>query len=327
MCRIMTFNTRIHPDDDGFIGRECPSCQQYFKVRPGTGLPTKMCHCPYCEHEGDISEFTTAAQKEWAKSLAVKEVVEPQLRKIEKSMKELERASSEFIKIRVTGGIPSLPVKSYREEEVETRILCDGCGLQFAVFGVFARCPDCTALNHRIVFAKSMEQCRKRLALADKVEDDETLSAILQDCVASSVSAFDALGKGLQRQAPGILANKRRNLFQDLDALSRCLEDSLGRRLDDIVGKGDNEFMCRMFQVRHVYQHNLGIVDEDAIAKSPGLRALKGRKYPLTKDETAAFVRVLSDAGFKVIECVATNHDAIKGRMSQTLNAKGGSDG
>ena len=33
-----------------------------------------------------------------------------------------------------------------------------------------------------------------------------------------------------------------------------------------------------MFQVRHVYEHNLGVVDAEAIKKAPDLAASRGRK-------------------------------------------------
>lgn len=309
MIGTNTFSFSIPIDDEGFIGRECPSCQQYFKLRPGTGLPTKMCHCPYCEHEGDISGFATASQKEWAKSLAVKALVEPQLKKMTESLRTLERASSEYLKIGVTGGRISLPISSYSEKEVETRILCGGCGLEFAVFGVFARCPDCTSLNFRIVFDKSIELCRKRLTLIDKVDDDEIIRAILQDCISSGVSAFDALGKALRREAPAILVNRKRNLFQDLDTLSLCLQNSLGKGLGDILGQSDHQFMRKMFHVRHLYQHNLGIVDDDAVRRMAEFSSLKGRKYPLTKDETTNFIDIVGGAGSRIIELIETAPD------------------
>lgn len=28
----------IPPDDKGYIGRECPECEQYFKITLGTGI-------------------------------------------------------------------------------------------------------------------------------------------------------------------------------------------------------------------------------------------------------------------------------------------------
>jgi hypothetical protein len=59
----------LEPDEDGYIGRECPDekCLGYFKVTPGTGVkdPTP-CHCPYCGHTGDNNTFFTREQIEYA---------------------------------------------------------------------------------------------------------------------------------------------------------------------------------------------------------------------------------------------------------------------
>src|SRR5580704_1607129 len=46
----------IQPDEEGYIGRECPveTCVGYFKITPGTGLKGPApCHCPYCGHSGE----------------------------------------------------------------------------------------------------------------------------------------------------------------------------------------------------------------------------------------------------------------------------------
>ena len=34
----MDFTVSIPADERGYTGRECPSCESYFKVRFGTGL-------------------------------------------------------------------------------------------------------------------------------------------------------------------------------------------------------------------------------------------------------------------------------------------------
>ncbi len=38
----------IPNDEDGYLGRECPKCESYFKVTLGTGITTgnPPCHCP-----------------------------------------------------------------------------------------------------------------------------------------------------------------------------------------------------------------------------------------------------------------------------------------
>jgi hypothetical protein len=50
------FSISIKPDDDGYLGRECPveECLGYFKITPGTGVKGPApCHCPYCGHSGE----------------------------------------------------------------------------------------------------------------------------------------------------------------------------------------------------------------------------------------------------------------------------------
>ncbi|MDZ7792117.1 MAG: hypothetical protein U5P10_00065 [Spirochaetia bacterium] len=51
-------------DEDGMLGRECLECEEYFKIKPGTGLETTYCHCPYCEYEGEADTFWTPEQIE-----------------------------------------------------------------------------------------------------------------------------------------------------------------------------------------------------------------------------------------------------------------------
>ena len=48
----------LEPDEKGVTGRECPSCEQYFKIQFGTGLKGDglPCHCPYCGYTGEPGE-------------------------------------------------------------------------------------------------------------------------------------------------------------------------------------------------------------------------------------------------------------------------------
>jgi hypothetical protein len=51
----------IPNDADGYLGRECPKCESYFKVTLGTGITTgnPPCHCPYCGEVGSPDVFWT----------------------------------------------------------------------------------------------------------------------------------------------------------------------------------------------------------------------------------------------------------------------------
>lgn len=306
----MNIKVSLPLDQQGFTGRECPKCYKYFKVKSGTGLPTSICHCPYCGYTGDYNEFFTKDQIEYAKSIALREVVgqviEPEFRKLERSFKELERATrGGFIQIKVkTKRSPMIfPLKYYQEKEVETYVTCDNCGLEFAIYGVFANCPDCGKLNALVIFKKSIEVARKRIHLLDSIKDEvELQEAILEDALSGGVSTFDALGKALQSRYPDIFPQRPKNLFQNLKALSDALSKSVGKSLSDIIGKENFEFLFKMFQVRHIYEHNMGVMDDDFVRKVPNLRHLKGWKYPLKQDEIGKFLAVVLGTGNKILK-------------------------
>lgn len=309
----MRIKVKLPPDEHGFTGRECPQCHRYFKVKFGTGLPTTTCHCPYCGYTGVHHRFDTKDQIEYAKSVAVREameqLIEPELRKLEQSFKELERATREgFIQIKVeTRRSPTIfPLNYYQEKRVETHVACDNCGLEFAVYGVFAGCPDCGKLNALVVFKKSIEVARKRIQLLDSTKDVDMQNAILEDALSGGVSAFDALGKALQSRYPDVLPQKPKNLFQNLEALSHALSKSVKKSLPDVVGEQSFDLLFKMFQVRHIFEHNLGVVDDDFVRKVPELAHLKGRKYPLKRDATEKFLGDVLEAGNKILKIVET---------------------
>jgi hypothetical protein len=289
----------IPTDENGMVGRQCPSfdCGQYFKLKPGTGLPIGDCGCPYCGTRAEAAEFSTPDQIEYAKSVAVEEVVGPMLEDFKRDIEALNRPSrNSLISLKFSVDLPTFHLHQYREADVETPVTCSNCSLEFAVFGVFASCPDCGLLNAFDVFQPSLEVCRRRLRLADLPEtagDAELVKAILVDSLGSAVAAFDALGKKLRQQRPDILPQKPRNLFQNVRALDKALTTGTGQGTAARLGVAGFDDLARLFQVRHVYEHNLGVVDEDFLTKVPGYAHLRGRLYPLSKDDVERVVDLL----------------------------------
>lgn len=52
-----TYKVPLTTDENGLVGRECPQCHKYFKVKFGTGLPTTEHICPYCEYKSSSNNF------------------------------------------------------------------------------------------------------------------------------------------------------------------------------------------------------------------------------------------------------------------------------
>ena len=52
-----------------------------------------------------------------------------------------------------------------------------------------------------------------------------------------------------------------------------------------------------MFQVRHIYEHNAGIIDDEFVRNPLTFNSQKGRKYPLNKLEIDSFLDKIQQLG------------------------------
>lgn len=283
-------------DDQGMIGRACPECEAYFKLKLGTGLPTEDCRCPYCGHKAHISDFATEEQLEYATSVAMQEISEnligPMIDRMSRDMQRSSRNS--FIKLSMSYKPSTVAISRYQERELESHVTCSACALEFAVYGVFANCPDCGELNALQVCQQSLDICQKRLDVL--LTDDSGLNrAVLEDALGGAVSSFDALGKALRTEYPKLLPANPRNLFQNLTALSTALSSADLPTIDELLGQQQFAHVDRMFQVRHLFEHNAGVVDDAAISRISNLAGLRGRKYPITREEVTQLIPVLRE--------------------------------
>lgn len=157
---------RIEPDEDGYVGRECPveECLGYFKITPGTGVkgPSPF-HCPYCGHAGEMKTFTTPDQIEYVRSVGIRQVLDA----VHRDLKALEfdhKPSGPFgigISMKVKEAAPR-PIRYYREKQLETEVVCHNCTLKYAIYGVFGWCPDCGTHNSLQILTKKILRSQKR---------------------------------------------------------------------------------------------------------------------------------------------------------------------
>ncbi len=136
MSEDFDVSVNIPVDGEGMLGRECLECKEYFKIKPGTGLHTTYCHCPYCDYEGKGDTFWTPDQMAYAQSIALNQVIDkritPALDRLRKSFRDLERRTRGGIvefKFRESNATLNLPVKYYSEKALETTVTCNNCGL------------------------------------------------------------------------------------------------------------------------------------------------------------------------------------------------------
>ena len=104
-------------DTEGFLRRECPTCEREFKWLPSqqdsdaedreaTPMPEGGYFCPYCAVQAPGDAWFSKAQLDLAKAILMQEVVEPELKKLDDAA---SRTSGGFIEIRVERDEPEEP--------------------------------------------------------------------------------------------------------------------------------------------------------------------------------------------------------------------------
>ncbi len=295
------FSIPITPDNDGYLGRECPAqdCLGYFKITPGTGVTGPApCYCPYCGHKGESNTFFTQEQIEYAKSIVLRKVTDA----IHKDLKSLEfehKPQGLFgigLSLKVQRSAP-LPIRYYREKELETAITCDSCTLRYAIFGVFGWCPDCGVHNSLQILVKNLELARKELALAATAEAD-LANYLIGDALENAVSALDGFGRELlQRKSIEMR-------FQNLAAARRKVQDALGFDFADALRPDEWAAACRAFQKRHLLAHKMGVIDEDYVKKANDPGAILGHRVALNQAEVEASINIVELLGRRLFSGV-----------------------
>ncbi|MFZ0964125.1 MAG: hypothetical protein WAO35_24935 [Terriglobia bacterium] len=287
----------IRPDEEGYVGRECPvnECLGYFKITPGTGVKGPApCFCPYCGHSGASKNFFTQEQVEYAKSVVMRQVTEA----VKADLKSLE------FEHKPRGGIgismklqPSspMPLRYYREKRLETEVLCDNCTLRYAIYGVFGWCPDCGVHNSLQILTKNLELAKKELALAESL-DKELADHLVGDALENVVSAFDGFGREICTQKAADIH------FQNLNGARRKVQEAFGIDFADVLVPADWETACRVFQKRHLLAHRMGVVDAEYIQKVNDPGAVAGRKVSLSRDEVTSAISIIETLGRRLFE-------------------------
>lgn len=296
----------IPTDNRGMIGRECPACGRYFKLKPGTGLATTACVCPYCSHAAESGHFFTRDQIDYTRSVALREFqdhhLRPMMRKIDRNLRSSSRNS--MIKLSLRYRPSSIRIDLYSEKDLETDVTCGTCSLEYAVFTVFATCPDCGDPNALDVFIASIEIATKRLRLADETDDASLRHDLWADALGSGVSAFDTLGKELRRRYPSSVPAKPKNPFQNLDVVAGMIGWNIDAGPFGDLNRDERDHLRLMFQVRHIFEHNGGVADEEFCRKVPGTTHLLGRRYPLARSDAATLLDLLLRVGLQVVSQV-----------------------
>ena len=103
-------------DGDGFLRRECPTCEREFKWLPSPDADAdedavveaaeaseapESYYCPYCAVTAPTDAWLTKAQVAAAEEIVQQELIDPELHQLEREIDRLNRSSGGLIGIEV----------------------------------------------------------------------------------------------------------------------------------------------------------------------------------------------------------------------------------
>lgn len=101
-------------DSDGFLRRECPTCEREFKWLPSSGdddaevtpTPDGGYFCPYCAIQAPDGQWFTQAQIELAQNMVATQVVGPMLDDFSRDLNRVGRRSGGLLSVSATYDAP-----------------------------------------------------------------------------------------------------------------------------------------------------------------------------------------------------------------------------
>jgi len=295
MSKTLTFKISI-PTQDGFFGRECnnPDCKRYFKIHQNS-LKNEM-YCPYCGLLFNKNELWTQDQLKYAQENAKEEAMSYGSNEFSKMLsktfgKQSGSSKNSFLNISFSYKPGSPYKKKYisppTEKEVDSEIECSECKAKFQVYGIFGYCPLCKCDNIMIYDTNIS-------IILTEIENASDKNRALRYAYNDLVSTFEDFCK--KRNKTQIKYN-----FQNLDNAEKFFKDAYRINLFDGLEKDEVLTINRLFQKRHVYQHNKGVIDQRYINVIPKDVSLLGQVASLDLEEFRDATTVMRKILLKII--------------------------
>jgi hypothetical protein len=257
-------------DSLGCWGHECPRCKGYF--RNGNHAAIYPQSCPYCGLRTHAYKFLTSAQRSFLAHLA--DTLEHELQQ------PMENGTERVVEIDMAAIVNQSadepkPNFYYASETQQTRYKCDHCGEFNDIRGIYGYCAACSWRNNVQILTTRYTELR------DSLNSGHLRS---EGAVSQAVSLFDATCRDFATQIvkripmkPGRKDDLARLVFHDIESetFNRLKTDFDINPLRGIQDK-DVRFIKMMFERRHVYEHNSGVIDARYVERSGDPDAVLG---------------------------------------------------
>lgn len=293
------FKVEIPVDEDGYFGRECPSCEQHFRVahEDYDGLPDDVrLWCVYCGHNEDHSDFMTKQQLERTTRAASDYAMQMIGSTLDQTFGRMARQSRRSV-VRITyrsRPFYPAPLPGIDEERLVRERQCDTCGLRYAVFGEHRFCPVCGLLSPLVSALDALAAEQLRLdALSDLASETAAMlreSGVLErtyvDTIENVVGIVESIAERIFRagvpDAEAALKGKGK-VFQRLDDFADLFQAKLAIDLRSELSSDWPELL-EAWAARHVFTHCDGIIDAKYLAAMPTSPLKVGQRLRITEN-------------------------------------------
>ena len=267
------------PTDGGFVGRECndSSCRRYFRIHADS-VKTEL-SCPYCASTFPNDQLHTAAQAKHIQRQAKEQATEYVHAEVNKMFAGLARKFGNSGAVTFhpsTSHYRAKPVApAYREQKVDSELVCPSCSCRFQVFGIFGYCPGCREENMRIYDANISIVRRE-------ITEDAGNARALRRAYGDLVSAFEIF---CRKKASRFPSQAKKPNFQRMRDARDFFSTVAGVDIFAGLDASADLALRRVFGKRHLYQHSDGNIDARYVEAVPEDAALLGRAGELSLEE------------------------------------------
>jgi hypothetical protein len=304
----------IEADTKGYIDKQCPAedCEFLFKINEEDGkniFRDVAVWCPMCRHEAPADQWYTIAQVKHSRDEAltvVKGEINQAMRTDARNFNRRQpRKGFLSMSMDVKGGTNRtyiLPVRA--AETMQLEIQCDNCSARFAVIGSAYFCPACgfnsviRTFNDslRKIKAKKNGEDAVRASLIQAVGQDDaelTCRSLRETCLTDGVTAFQKYCEGLFEPYGTVPMNA----FQRIDDGSDLWRNTVGVGYDEWLLPREIDALKILYQKRHLFAHQEGIVDDRYVQRSGDTTYKPGQRIVVSRGDIEALLELLEKLG------------------------------
>ena len=295
----------VQSDDQGMWGRNCPSCQKYFR----TNHVIDVTFCPYCSQANDSLAFCTQDQRTYL--IAVYDTFARAYNLKTNTSLDLGDVTDRT------------PAWHYSEEKQQFHFNCQtkDCGAEADILGEFGYCPRCGRTNARKLFPEFVDKELARLEeVKQTVSDRHKREEVWEKITVDGLSKFEALAKHLRRRLLSFpMTVNRRAQLEKLNFQRPLAADESLKQWFDIAVLGwpgnaarperqvtpsEIPFIKKMIQRRHILIHNNGLVDQEYMALSGDTQVRLDERIRIRSNEAKRFLILVGEMGMNLLDNV-----------------------